>query len=208
MIRIDVNNFSTPPYYIIPPDNPYVNNPNVDDHIWALGLRNPWRWSFDRSTNDMWIADVGQGSREEIDFRVAGTSGGINYGWRCYEGNSPYNTNGCSPPANYVFPIFDYPHNMSTGGFSVTGGFVYRGSQYPALQGYYICADYVSGNAWLINPNGGGGWTTRMQTGLPGSIVSFGEAEDGTLYSVSLGGTIYTVVLSAISSRRASRSRM
>jgi glucose/arabinose dehydrogenase len=198
MIRIDVNNFSTPPYYTIPPDNPYVGNPNVDDHIWTLGLRNPWRWSFDRSTNDMWIADVGQSTWEEVNFRPAGNTGGINYGWRCYEGNAPYNTTGCLPQSNYVSPIFVYPHNSATGGFSITGGFVYRGPEFPALQGYYICADYVSGNVWLINPNGSGGWITRMQSGLPGSISAFGESENGTLYAVSLGGSIYKVNVTTV----------
>lgn len=198
MIRINVNSFFTPPYYTIPPDNPYLSDPLVDDHIWAIGLRNPWRWSFDRLTNDMWIADVGQASLEEINFRAAGTSGGINYGWRCYEGNNPYNTTGCAPPANYVFPIFNYPHNGATGGFSVTGGFVYRGAEFPSLQGYYICADYVSANIWLITPNGSGGWTSTRQSGLPGSISGFGEAEDGTLYAVSLNGPVYKVVPNAV----------
>jgi len=111
MIRIDVSNFSTPPYYTIPPDNPYVSDPNVDDHIWALGLRNPWRWSFDRSTGNMWIADVGQSALEEINFRTAGATGGINYGWRCYEGNQAYNTTGCLPQSNLIQPIFVYPHS-------------------------------------------------------------------------------------------------
>jgi Glucose / Sorbosone dehydrogenase/Secretion system C-terminal sorting domain len=170
----------------------------VDDHIWALGLRNPWRWSFDRATNDMWIADVGQGAWEEVNFRPAGSTGGINYGWRCYEGNAPYNTTGCLPQSNYISPIFVYPHIFATGGFSITGGFVYRGAEFPVLQGYYICADYVSGNVWLINPNGGGGWTTRMQSGLPGSISSFGESENGTLYAVSLGGNIYKVEIPVV----------
>jgi glucose/arabinose dehydrogenase len=198
MIRIDVNNFSTPPYYTIPADNPYVGDPNVDDHIWVLGLRNPWRWSFDRNSHDMWIADVGQSAWEEVNFRPAGSTGGINYGWRCYEGNAPYNTTGCLPQNNYISPIFVYPHVFATGGFSITGGFVYRGSEYPALQGYYICADYVSGNVWLINPDGGGGWIIRMQAGLPGSISSFGESENGTLYAVSLGGSIYKVNVTTI----------
>lgn len=193
MIRINVNDFLTPPYYTIPADNPYIADPNVDDLIWALGLRNPWRWSFDRSTNDMWIADVGQGSWEEVNFRSAGNTGGINYGWRCYEGNAAYNTAGCLPQASYTSPIFVYPHVFATGGFSITGGFVYRGAEYPVLQGYYICADYVSGNLWLINPDGVGGWITRRQGGLPGSISGFGEAENGTLYAVSLGGNIYKV---------------
>lgn len=194
MLRLDVNNFSTPPYYSIPPDNPYVSNPSVLDEIWAMGLRNPWRWSFDRETNDMWIADVGQGAWEEINFRTPGTTGGINYGWRCYEGNNPFNLGGCGASSNYVFPIFNYPHNSATGGFSVTGGYVYRGPTYPLLTGYYVCADYVSGNIWKIKSNGAGGWNIFQQTGLPGSISGFGEAENGTLYAVSLGGgTIYRV---------------
>jgi len=198
MIRIDVNNFLTPPYYTIPADNPYVADPAVDDHIWALGLRNPWRWSFDRNTNDMWIADVGQGSWEEVNFRAAGSTGGVNYGWRCYEGNAPYNTAGCLPQASYTSPIFVYPHVFATGGFSITGGFVYRGTEYPVLQGYYICADYVSGNVWLINSDGGGGWITRRQAGLPGNISGFGEADNGTLYAVSLGGSVYKVDVTTI----------
>ncbi|MCX6315903.1 MAG: PQQ-dependent sugar dehydrogenase [Bacteroidetes bacterium] len=198
MIRMDVSNFSTPPYYFIPADNPYTSDPLVDDHIWALGLRNPWRWSFDRTTGDMWIADVGQGSWEEVNFRSAGTTGGVNYGWRCYEGNVAYNTAGCLPQSSYISPIFVYPHVFATGGFSITGGFVYRGAEYPSLQGYYICADYVSGNVWLINPNGSGGWVTRRQAGLPGNIAAFGEAEDGTLYAVSLSGSVYKVDVTAI----------
>jgi glucose/arabinose dehydrogenase len=198
MIRIDVSNFLTPPYYTIPADNPYTANPGVDDHIWAIGLRNPWRWSFDRGTNDMWIADVGQGLWEEVDFRSAGTTGGINYGWRCYEGNAAYNTSGCQPQSSYISPIFEYPHDFVTGGFSITGGFVYRGAEYPVLQGYYICADYVSGNVWLIVSNGSGGWITRRQSGLPGNISSFGEAENGTMYAVSLGGNVYKIDVTTV----------
>jgi glucose/arabinose dehydrogenase len=198
MIRIDVNNFSTPPFYTIPPDNPYVADPNVDDRIWALGLRNPWRWSFDRNTNDMWIADVGQGAWEEVNFRPAGNKGAINYGWRCYEATPAFNTAGCLMQNNYTFPIFEYSHDFTTGGFSITGGFVYRGAEYPALQGYYICADFVSGNVWLILSNGAGGWITRRQSGLPANISSFGEAENGTLYAVSLGGTIFKVDVTAV----------
>lgn len=198
MIRIDINNPGISPYYSIPADNPYVTDPLIDDHIWTLGLRNPWRWSFDRATNDMWIADVGQGAWEEVNFRSAGTTGGINYGWRCYEGNAAYNTAGCQPQSSYISPIFVYPHSFATGGFSVTGGFVYRGGEHASLQGYYVFADYVSGNVWMTNPNGAGGWNTTMQTGLPGNISSFGEAEDATLYAVSLNGTVYKVDLSVV----------
>lgn len=198
MIRIDVSNFSSAPYYFIPSDNPYTSDPLVDDHIWALGLRNPWRWSFDRNTGDMWIADVGQGNWEEVNFRPAGSTGAVNYGWRCYEGNAAYNTAGCLPQSSYTSPIFVYPHVFATGGFSITGGFVYRGSEFPVLQGYYICADYVSGNVWLINPDGSGGWITRRQSGLPGNISGFGEAENGTLYAVSLNGGIYKVDVTVV----------
>ncbi|MBL7733560.1 MAG: PQQ-dependent sugar dehydrogenase [Chitinophagaceae bacterium] len=198
MIRIDVNNFLTPPYYIIPADNPYTTDPNVDDHIWSLGLRNPWRWSFDRNTNDMWIADVGQGNWEEVNFRPAAGTGAINYGWRCYEGNAAYNTAGCQPQSSYTSPIFVYPHSFATGGFSITGGFVYRGAEFPVLQGHYICADYVSGNVWIVYPDGAGGWLNRRQSGLPGNIAAFGEAENGTLYAVSLGGTVYKVNVNTV----------
>lgn len=198
MIRINVDNFTTPPFYTIPPDNPYISDPLIRDEIWALGLRNPWRWSFDRATGDMWIADVGQGNREEINFRPAASTGGINYGWRCYEGTAAFNTGGCAPQGSYTSPIFDYPHNSATGGFSVTGGYVYRGAEFPALTGYYICADFVSANTWLIQPDGLGGWNVRLQAGLPGNISSFGETEDGTLYAVALGGAVYKIVVTAV----------
>lgn len=194
MLRLNVNNFATPPYYSIPPGNPYSSDPNVRDEIWALGLRNPWRWSFDRLTGDMWIADVGQGAWEEINYRAVGTTGGINYGWRCYEGTNPYNTSGCAGASSYISPIFQYPHNSATGGFSVTGGNVYRGPGFPFLNGWYIVADYISGNVWKIYPDGSGGWNVFQQSGLPGNIAGFGEAEDGTLYAVSLGGgNVYRV---------------
>lgn len=193
MMRINVDNFSTAPYYTVPADNPYVSNPDVLDEIWAIGLRNPWRWSFDRQTGDMWIADVGQNVLEEVNFRPAASTGARNYGWRCYEGNSAYNTSGCLAQSNYETAIFEYPHNNTTGGFSITGGYVYRGAEYAFLNGYYICADYVSGNTWLIWSNGVGGWNTAIQTGLPGNIVSFGESENGTLYALSLNGVLYKV---------------
>jgi glucose/arabinose dehydrogenase len=148
MIRINVDNFSTPPFYTIPANNPFIADPNVLDEIFSLGLRNPWRWSFDKVTGNIWIADVGQNAKEEVNNLTLAQANGANYGWRCYEGLSAYNTAGCLPQNNYTFPIFDYPHNNTNGGFSITGGIVYRGTQYPALYGYYMCADYVSGNVW------------------------------------------------------------
>jgi glucose/arabinose dehydrogenase len=197
MMRLNVDNFSTPPYYSIPGDNPYLADDAVRDEIFTLGLRNPWRWSFDRLNNDVWIADVGQGAWEEVNRRTFATSGGINYGWRCYEGSAAYNTAGCLPPASYISPIFSYPHNFATGGFSITGGYVYRAAQYPAMYGYYICADYVSGNVWLIKPNGLG-WNITQQSGLPGSITGFGEAENGDMYAVALNGNMYKVITSTV----------
>ena len=122
----------------------------------------------------MWIADVGRGlGRSEL--RTLATSGGINYSWRAVTKNdAAYNTSGCLPQSSYIAPIFVYPHNSATGGFS-TGGHVYRGSEYAAMVGYYICADYVSGNTWLIKSNGASGWNTTQQNGLPGNISGFGE---------------------------------
>lgn len=201
MLRLNVSTMATAPFYTIPPDNPFVSDPNVNDEIWNLGLRNPFRWSFDRSTGDMWIADVGQDAFEEIDFLPAVSTGGHNLGWRCYEGTTAYNTTGCQAASAYTAPIFTYGHNNTTGGFSVTGGHVYRGPDYPALNGFYICADYVSGNQWTIGPDGSGGWNVFQQTvsGLPANLVAFGEAENGTLYAASLSGnTVYKVQLSGI----------
>jgi glucose/arabinose dehydrogenase len=191
MLRLNVNN-PDPPFYFIPPDNPYVSDPNVRDEIWVLGLRNPWRWSFDRLTHDMWIGDVGQSAREEVDFRTAGNTGGINYGWRCFEGMIP--TPGVPPctPTNYVPPIFDYTHDPTTGGIAITGGYVYRGSEFPTLYGYYVTADYNSGNLWLLHSDG----SSHRQPGLPTSITSFGEAEDGTLLATA-GSSISKVAVVA-----------
>lgn len=193
MLRLNVNVLNAP-YYKIPPDNPFLNDPNVLDEIWALGLRNPWKWSFDRQTNDTWIADVGQDKWEEVDFRKPAQAGGSNYGWRCYEGNAAYNTNGCESRNNYVFPIFDYAHNFTNGGLCIIGGYVYRGSQFPQLQGYYICADYISANSWKIKSDGIGGWNVYLQKNVPSGIISFGEDQAGEIYASTSAGDIYHVV--------------
>ena len=190
MIRINVSTGSTAPFYTVPADNPFVANPNILDEIWVLGLRNPFRWSFDRNTNDMWIGDVGQDAREEINYRAAGSTGGINYGWRCYEGTLPYNTTGCLASTNYVFPVYDYP-NPNPGSASVTGGHVYRGSTHVSMQGYYFATDVYSGNLYKINT---AGFTTTVQTGLAAFVVGFGETESGELLNVSLNGTAYAVI--------------
>ena len=175
------------PYYSIPANNPYSDDPSVRDEIFAMGLRNPFRWSFDPLTYDIWIGDVGQDAREEIDFLAAGIPPSANFGWRCYEGNLDYNTSGCGPQSNYIFPIFDYP-NPNPGAAAVTGGQVYRGSAYPALYGYYVAADVYSGRHYKILPNAGGWWVSS-QTG-PTNIVAFGAAENGEVYAVNIGGSV------------------
>ena len=194
MLRIDINNNSvTYGNYAVPPDNPYIADAVVDDRIWALGLRNPFRWSFDRLTGDMWIGDVGQGAKEEVNYRPAASTGHVNYGWRCYEGTiSTPGVPDCTPVDN-VFPVFDYD-NPSGGAAAVTGGFVYRGSEYAGFRGYYISADVYSGTVYLTRP-GGASWITTSQPGLQNIIVSFGETENGDLYAASQAtGTVYKVV--------------
>jgi glucose/arabinose dehydrogenase len=193
MLRINVNN-PNPPYYSIPPDNPFAGSTAVRQEIIAVGLRNPWRWSFDKQTGDMWIADVGQNAWEEVNIVPAASKFNKNYGWRCYEGTHVYNAS-CSAQANNVFPIFEYPHNDNTGGYSITGGFVYRGDEFPALQGYYLFTDFATGFGWLTKSNGSGGWTTTRSNWMTG-ISSFGETANGTLYATTLGGGLYKVIAS------------
>ncbi len=195
MLRIDVDN-GTP--YSIPADNPFVGNADVLDEIWAIGLRNPWRYSFDRETGDLWMGDVGQGQWEEIDMEPANSGGGFNYGWRCYEGDAAFNTNGCASASEYQGPVLDYNHSGFTH-CSVTGGFVYRGCAYPDLIGHYIYADYCSGRFWSINPDGNGGWNDQEVGSFPGyDISTFGEDMNGELYVARLSqGRIYKITTDA-----------
>ncbi len=180
ILRIDVNNSDATTPYIVPTDNPFVGQAEYFPEIWSLGLRNPWRFSFDRVTGDMWIGDVGQVTREEVDFEPAGV-GGRNYGWRCYEGTLPFNTSGCQPQNTYVGPVFDYDNNSM--GCSMTGGFIYRGSKYPDLQGIYLFADYCSGRIWGTKQNSDGTFSTEQLANLGDyEFSSFGEDRDGELY--------------------------
>jgi glucose/arabinose dehydrogenase len=196
MIRINVDNLPTSaPFYNIPANNPFVEDPNVRDEIFSLGLRNPWRWSFDKITGNIWIADVGQNAKEEVNSLTLAQASGANYGWRCYEGLSGYNIEGCLPQNNYISPIFDYPHNNTNGGFSITGGIVYRGTQYPAMYGYYMCADYVSGNVWLINSINN---AVTFQPSVLASISCFGELENGEMVALTLGGGLFRVTTSSV----------
>ncbi len=196
MLRIDINNTNiTYGNYDVPADNPYITDGAVDDRIWALGLRNPFRWSFDKLTGDMWIGDVGQGAKEEVNYRPAGSTGHVNYGWRCYEGLiSTPGVPDCTPADN-VFPVFEYdnPNGGASPPSAVTAGFVYRGEEYAGFRGYFISTDVYSGTIYLTRPSGSN-WITTSQSGLQNIIVSFGEAENGDLYAVSQStNTIYKV---------------
>ena len=190
MHRIDVD-AATP--YAIPADNPFATATDTLPEIWAIGYRNPWRFSFDQLNGNMWIGDVGQNVLEEVDYELAG-SGGHNYGWKCYEGFSEFNTDECDADSTYVFPVLDYPHNFTTGGFSISGGFVYRGDNYPGMYGYYLCADYVSGNWWRVNADGGLPWIYSRMDDIQTDISSFGEDMNAELYCADYdAGIIYHI---------------
>jgi len=176
--------------YTVPPTNPYTQTAGYRGEIWALGLRNPWRFSFDRSTGDLYIADVGQNAWEEVDFQSASSAGGENYGWRILEGTHCYNpSSGCVPPARYSAPVAEYSHSF---GCSVTGGYVYRGPGNAAMQGIYFYGDYCSGRIWGLQ--NAGGWQTQQLTQPSINISTFGEDEAGNLYVASYsGGAIYQI---------------
>ncbi|HYE76703.1 MAG TPA: PQQ-dependent sugar dehydrogenase, partial [bacterium] len=149
LLRLDVRGATAQKPYAVPADNPFVKQKGALPEIWAYGLRNPWRFAFDRQNGDLWIADVGQNKWEEVDWVTARNAPGANYGWRCREGAHAFKPKDCG--GRLVEPVFEYGHD-ERGGYSITGGFVYRGRAYPALAGYYVCADYVSGNVWLLRP--------------------------------------------------------
>jgi glucose/arabinose dehydrogenase len=206
IIRIDVS--AGGPGYAIPPTNPFFASAVNRQEIWAYGLRNPWRPSFDRQTGDLWIADVGQDTWEEVDFQPRTFDPpfpAVNYGWRCYEGNAVQNTtigpSGilCSTVTNFTFPIYVYPHNPEC---SITGGYVYRGCAMPYLRGTYFFADYCSGKITSLQYNGVSAVNITDRTAelaTPGftinAITSFGEDARGELYICDQGGgEIYKII--------------
>lgn len=207
MLRLDVasDGFPADPdrHYAVPADNPFAGSAPGLDEIWAYGLRNPWRCSFDRETGDLWIGDVGQGAHEEVDFVKAGTPGGLNFGWKIMEGVACF-----SPAANcnrtgLALPVKDRPRADAR---SITGGFVYRGSAIPELRGQYIYADYETLRVWTFRLNAAGAVTEErertdeMQPRTGGSlrrIVSFGEDAAGELYVVDMTGSVFKIVSSA-----------
>ena len=175
MLRIDVESGASP--YAIPPDNPFVNRKGYRPEIWATGLRNPWRFSFDRPAGDLFIADVGQNRYEEVDFQSGSSKGGENYGWNIMEGNHCYKSKKCDA-TGLVPPVVEYDHSR---GCSVTGGMVYRSKRFPALQGIYLYGDYCSGRIWGLRRSGSG-WEHKQLIDSKLAISTFGEDEDGNLY--------------------------
>ncbi len=186
MLRIDVNQSSG---YSIPKDNPFVERDNVLPEIWAYGLRNPWRHSFDRETGDLWIADVGQNKWEEIHWRSVDSKGGENYGWRLMEGNHCFLPKKECDSGDLVKPVAEYAHKY---GCSVTGGYVYRGSKIKELYGKYIFGDFCSGTIWTINKEQNFEMQELMKTDL--NISSFGEDSSGELYVLDYQGRVFKFV--------------
>lgn len=183
ILRLDVN---TATGYAVPADNPFVGNDAARPEIWAWGLRNAWRFSFDRATGDLYIADVGQNQWEEIHFQPASSTGGENYGWNAYEASYAYS--GVEAASEVVWPVLEYDH--SHGWCSVTGGYVYRGTLVPGLQGYYFYGDYCTGTVWAALPNPGGEWRAVISLETGRQISSFGEDEAGELYLVDYSGVV------------------
>ena len=203
ILRIDVDS-GLP--FTVPPDNPFVGIGGARDEIWSFGLRNPWRFSFDRLTGDMFIGDVGQNSWEEVNFQPSTTTGGENYGWRLMEGKSCFNpTTNCNN-GTLTLPILVYNHSV---GCSVTGGYRYRGSKNPALNGLYLYGDFCTGIIWGAQEDGLGGWSTTVLLDTNFNISTFGEDESGEVYFAHLSatdGAIYQVIQPATSTNSASDS--
>ncbi len=182
MLRIDVSGDT----YTSPADNPFVGTDGADE-IWAYGLRNAWKFSFDRETGEVWIADVGQGSIEEINHESS-TEAGLNYGWRCYEGNNTYNSSGCASQDTMTFPVATYNH--SGGRCSITGGYIYRGATYANLTGKYFFADYCSGEIGWVDSD----YNLEFVIDVPNTFfTAFGEDVNGELYAAG-SGRIYKIV--------------
>ena len=185
MLRIDVDGGSP---YAIPPDNPYAGSATNRDEIWASGLRNPWRWSIDRLTGDLVIGDVGEGAWEEVSFGLAG-DGAINYGWPCREGAHDFNPGECDGSETLTDPFFEVNH--STGACSIIGGYVYRGSAIPSLDGYTLFHDWCSGESWFARQTSPGVWDITPWTPFAGfNAVGYGEDEQGEIY-VNSGDQIW-----------------
>jgi glucose/arabinose dehydrogenase len=185
ILRIDVDQSEL---YSIPADNPFANGGGLPE-IWAFGLRNPWRFSFDSLTGDLYIGDVGQDAWEEIDFLPVGSPVGANFGWNYFEGSHPYRG---SPPGNqqFILPVTEYSHSE---GEAVIGGYVYRGQSLPAWQGVYLYGDYGSGKVWGLLHLPDGTWQTAQMFETGRKISSFGLDEEGNIYLVDDSGSLLTL---------------
>jgi glucose/arabinose dehydrogenase len=185
MLRIAVQGQKT---YAIPHDNPFVEQTDIRTEIWVYGLRNPWRFSFDRGTGDLYIADVGQGQWEEIDYQPAQSAGGEHYGWDTTEGTHCFEpADGCDMTA-ITLPVTEYGHDQ---GCSVTGGYVYRGAAHPQWDGIYFYADFCSGDIWALRQVSDGNWQNEVVFDSDYRVASFGEDETGELFVLDLNGTVY-----------------
>ena len=211
ILRIDVH---TSDSYLIPKDNPFIDNNNIKSEIWSYGLRNPWRFSFDRLTGDMIIGDVGQSLWEEINFELFPNKGGKNYGWNVMEGNHCYPEDSKCNSDNLTMPVFEYPNNANYAktlfgikqpnmdGCSITGGYVYRGNELVDMDGRYIFGDYCTGKIWSIVINENESINLKNHTGsIMNSIgkkefylSSFGEDNKGEIFIIDYNGTIYKLV--------------
>ena len=194
MLRLDVDHPDGGRAYGVPADNPFVGNPAMRPEIWFTGLRNPWRYSFDRATGDLYIADVGQNIYEEVDFVAAGTRGGLNFGWPRMEGLHCFSpATGCDR-SGLELPVAEYNHDL---GCSITGGSVYRGRANPQLAGAYLFGDYCTGRIWSLHRDSAGNWIRAELLKTNVAISSFGEDEAGEVYVAGLGdGVVYRVAAS------------
>jgi len=183
LLRIDIDS-ATP--YAIPTDNPFFASGGRAE-IFAYGLRNPWRWSFDRSNGDLWLGDVGQNAFEEVNLIINGG----NYGWDCYEANASFEITGCPSEDQVIFPIAEYSRAE---GVSITGGYVYRGSNIPSLQGVYVFGDFGSGTVWGLYPQADNTYERRLLLSSGLNIASFAQGNDGELFVVDLNGGLYSII--------------
>ncbi len=187
LLRLDV----AAPEPSAPASNPFVDQLGAVPEIWAYGLRNPWRFSFDRETGDLWVADVGQAAWEEIDHVPVGTAAGVNFGWDTMEGNHCFEPAvGCDDEGRWS-PIHEYAHDL---GCSITGGYVYRGGEIEELEGDYVFADFCAGTIWALRPRETGALVRVLAEGTDLHISSFGEGPAGELFVVDLRGWVFEVV--------------
>jgi glucose/arabinose dehydrogenase len=200
ILRIDVSRACAPLAYCVPRDNPFVRTPGARPEIWLYGGRNPWRLSVDKADGSLWIGDVGQGTREEID-HIKRNQGGANLGWSCREGTTVFNPDRCDPTKTYTDPVFEYQSSVE--GCAVIGGVVYRGRQYAALAGgTYVATDYCSNTAWAIRANRDGTYTNGRIGEFPTQVTSFGVDRDGELYVVNdLPGQMFKVGFARVTHR-------